>query len=179
MKKSVDVLILFALVIARIRIDTLADNVLPQRHEDVRRWVEGWWPSWSLDLLAHPETDPVSMLLIVTAIGLLILYLVTDILSDDPQSKTPHRLKLIFLYGIIGLLIFGKTILLINLRHLSGPASYAHDGGVIQTEVTIDYFRQGLNPYVEDYTETPMAEGIESTNVASMSTTTAFLRGQR
>ena len=58
MKKSLDALILFILVIARIRIDTLADLVLPQRHEDVRQLVQGWWPAWSLDLLAHPETDP-------------------------------------------------------------------------------------------------------------------------
>jgi hypothetical protein len=29
---------------------------------------------------------------------------------------------------------------------------------VIQTEITIDYFLNGLNPYVEDYVNTPMAE---------------------
>ncbi len=158
LKKSFDVLILFVLITTRLRIDTLADNALPQRHDDVRRLVEGWWPAWSLDLLAHPETDPVSMLLMATAVGFFLLYVVTDIFSSDAQSKIIHRLKLIFLYGIIILLIFGKTLLLINLRHLSGPASYSHDGGVIQTEVTIDYFLQGLNPYVEDYVDTPMAE---------------------
>ena len=157
-KKSFDVVILFALVIARIRIDTLADNAVPFRHDDARRLVEGWWPAWSLDLLAHPETDPISMLLIVTAILFLIGYVAIDFFSRDAQTRRPHRLKLIALYAIIGLLIFGKTILFINLRQLSGPASYAHDGGVIQTEVTIDYFLSGLNPYVEDYVDTPMAE---------------------
>ncbi len=158
MKKSFDVLLLFALVIARIRIDTLADNALPQRHEDVRRLVDDWWPAWSLDLLAHPETDPVSMLLIVTAIGLLIIYLLVDVFGSEQHSQTIHRLKLGLIYGLIGLLVFGKTILLINLRQLAGPASYAHDGGVIQTEVTTEYFLQGLNPYVEDYVDTAMAE---------------------
>jgi len=158
LKKSLDALILFALVVARIRIDTLADLVLPQRHQDVRQLVEGWWPAWSLDLLAHPETDPVSMMLIVTAIGLLALYLGVDIFSNRPQARTPYRLKLVILYAIIGLLVIGKTTLLINLRHLRGPASYSHDGGVIQTEVTIGYFLQGLNPYVEDYVNTPMAQ---------------------
>lgn len=158
MRKSLDVLILFILVTARVRIDTIADLVLPQRHEDVRRLVEGWWPAWSLELLAHPETDPVTMLLIVTAFGLLALYLVVDLLSPDQQAELAHRLKLILIYNIIILLIFGKTILLINLRHLRGPVSYAHDGGVIQTEVTIQYFLQGLNPYIEDYVDTPMAE---------------------
>lgn len=156
MKKSLDALILMVLVLARIRIDTLADTVLPQRHEDVRRLVEGWWPGWSLDLLAHPETDPVSMLLIVTAIGLLVVYLGLDFFSRD--SRSSHRWKLGLIYGIIALLVFGKTLLLIDLRHLRGPASYAHDGGVIQTEATISYFLSGRNPYVEDYVNTPMAE---------------------
>jgi hypothetical protein len=155
-RRSFDALILFALVIARVRIDTLADNVLPQRHEDVRRLVEGWWPAWSLDLLAHPETDPVSMLLIVTTFGVLIGYVSLDFFGQE--GRPSHRVKLILIYLIIGLLVIGKSMLLVNLRHLSGPASYSHDGGVIQTEVTIQYFLQGLNPYVEDYINTPMAE---------------------
>ncbi len=158
LKKSLDVLILFALVISRIRIDTLADiAAFPERHDDVRQLVGSWWPAWSLDLLAHPVTDPVSMMLIVTALGLLIIYLGVDIFSADPQARHPHRIKLILLYSIIILLVVGKTVLLINLRQIRGPASYSHDGGTIQTEVTIDYFLQGLNPYVADYVDTPMA----------------------
>ncbi len=165
MKKSLDALILFALVVARVRIDTLADTVLPQRHQDVRRLVEGWWPGWSLDLLAHPESDPVSLMLIVTAFGLLALYLAVDFFSRP--GKTSHLIKLGLVYGLIFLLVFGNTSLLIGLRHLSGPASYAHDGGVIQTEATIAYFLQGRNPYVEDYVNTPMAEwGISAYRTA-------------
>jgi hypothetical protein len=169
-KKSFDALVLFILVIARVQIDTLADNVLPNRLSDVRRLVESWWPAWSLDGLDHPQTDPVTMMLVVTAFGLLVIYVLIDVFFDrrasassvqptaDRQDKTTYRLKLILIYGIIGLLVFGKTILLMNLRHQSVPWSYSHDGGVIQTEVTIDYFLQGLNPYVEDYVNTPMAE---------------------
>ncbi|MCB0210578.1 MAG: hypothetical protein KDJ52_14665 [Anaerolineae bacterium] len=158
MKKSRDVLILFLLVIARVRIDTLADGALPFRHEDVPRLVGGWWPAWSLQLLSHPETDPVSMLLIVTSFALLGLYFIIDILSRDRSAKWVHYSKIGLIFGIIGLLVFCKTLLLINLRQLRGPVSYAHDGGVIQTEVTIGYFLDGLNPYVEDYVDTPMAE---------------------
>ncbi len=44
------------------------------------------------------------------------------------------------------------------LRQQSGPASYTHDGGVIQTEAAIQYFLTGKNPYREDYTHTPMAD---------------------
>jgi hypothetical protein len=160
LKKSLDALILFALVIARVRIDTLADVVLPQRHEDVRQLVSGWWPAWSLELLAHPETDPVSMMLLVLAFGLLAAYLLLDFFGrgDDAAGRRHHTAKLAIIYGLIILLVFGKSLLLINLRQLRGPASYSHDGGVIQTEATIDYFLQGLNPYVEDYVNTPMAE---------------------
>lgn len=157
-RKSFDVLILLILVIARVRIDTLADLVLPQRHEDVRRLVSGWWSAASLERLSHPETDPVSLMLIVAALGLLVVYGVVDSFEEERRAQTIYRLKLALIYGIIGLLVFGKTVLLINLRHLSGPASYAHDGGVIQTEATIGYFLNGLNPYVEDYVNTPMAE---------------------
>lgn len=147
------------LVIARVRIDTLADIfAFPFRHEDVERLVGDWWPAWSLQLLQHHETDPVSMMLIVTSFGLLGLYLIIDILSSEQQARAVHRLKLGLIFGIIILLVFAKTFLVVNLRQLRGPVSYAHDGGVIQTEVTVGYFLEGLNPYIEDYVDTPMAE---------------------
>ncbi len=168
MKKSLDVLILFILVTARVRLDTLADiAAFPERHEDVRQLLANWWPAWSLDLLAHHATDPATMMLIVTAFALLILYLFVDIFSADPQAHRPHRLKLMLLYSIIILLVISKAVLYINLRQIRGPASYSHDGGTIQTEVTIDYFLQGLNPYVKDYVDTPMgAWGISEYRTA-------------
>jgi hypothetical protein len=163
LKKSFDVLILFVLVIARVRIDTLAAGlVLPQRHEDVRRLVGGWWPAASLDLLADWLTDPVTLVLIGVAFGLLILYLVADVLADVLGATVTCRLKLGLIYAIILVLVFGQSLLLVGLRHITGPAAYTHDGGVIQTEATINFFLAGRNPYVEDYLDTPMAEwGIE------------------
>ncbi|MFQ5577686.1 MAG: hypothetical protein ACE5G8_11955, partial [Anaerolineae bacterium] len=165
-KKSVDVLLLLVLVIARVQLDTLADNALPDRLADVRRLVEGWWPARSLTLLEHPQTDPVTMMLIVTAFGLVAVYALVDFWAASPRRPlnpaATYRLKLGLVYGIIALLVVGKTVLLMNLRHHSVPWSYSHDGGVIQTEVTVDYFLRGLNPYVEDYVNTPMAEwGID------------------
>lgn len=158
-KKSLDVLLLFILVIARVQIDTLADNVLPDRLADVRRLVEGWWPAASLDRLAHPQTDQVTMLLWATAFGLVALYALVDLAAERPSAAVwAWRLKLALVCGIIGLLVFGKTALLIGLRHQSVPWSYSHDGGVIQTEAVIDYFLAGKNPYVEDYTQTAMAQ---------------------
>lgn len=158
LKRSLDVLILFALVTARVQIDTLADvaGVGEIRFGDVRQLVEGWWPAWSLDLLAGYNVDPVSLMLIVAAFGLLALYMLVDFFSPKPGRS--HYLKLALLYGLILLLVFGKTFLYIGLRQQRGLASYSHDGGTIQTEAAIDYFLRGLNPYVEDYVETPMAE---------------------
>jgi hypothetical protein len=44
------------------------------------------------------------------------------------------------------------------LRQDNGPASYTHDGGVIQTEAAIEFTLRGQNPYRQDYVDTPMAE---------------------
>ncbi len=155
-QKSFDALLLFILVIARIEIDALADNVLPDRLADARHLVEGWWPAWSLNRLEHPQTDPVTMMLWVAAFGLLLIYMLLS-LAEQPQQWV-FRVKMGLIFGIIGLLVFGKTALLIGLRRQSVPWSYSHDGGVIQTETTIEYFLDGKNPYVEDYVNTPMAQ---------------------
>lgn len=158
MHKSFDVLLLFVLVTARVRIDTIADLALPaDRHDVVRRLVEGWWPTASLNLLADWLTDPVSLMLVSLAFTLTIGYVVVDIISDFVSEKTTFRLKLGLIYSIIIVLVFGKSLLLINLRHLTLPHAYTHDGGVIQTEETIKYFLAGKNPYSEDYLDTPMA----------------------
>lgn len=158
-RKSPDVILLFLLLLTRVQIDVLADQAaLPDRLTDVRRLVEGWWPAWSLDILAHPQIDPVSTIYFVTAFGLMAIYFLVDMFSHSEMKQWAYWSKLLLLYAIIGLMVGGKTGLLINLRHLRGPASYAHDGGVIQTEVTIDYFLNGQNPYIETYLDTPMAE---------------------
>jgi hypothetical protein len=59
---------------------------------------------------------------------------------------------------IVLVTVIAPTTKMILLRQQSGPASYSHDGGVIQTEATIEYLLQGRNPYAEDYMDTPMAE---------------------
>ena len=162
MRKSIDALLLFILVIARIRIDTLADLVLPQRHEDVRRLVANWWPEASLALLSDWLSDPVTQILVSLAFGLTLLYMAVDAAEPRLGHPTTYRLKLGLIYAIIIVLVLGKTTLLIGLRHITGPAAYTHDGGVIQTESTVEFFLDGKSPYIENYLDTPMAEwGIE------------------
>ena len=160
-RPSTDSLLLFVLLVARVRIDTLAQwAALPTEmlQADVARLVGGWWPSASLVLLADRQTsDPVTLLLISLAFGLFLIYLLVDALGGRSSERTVFWIKMGLVCAIIVLLVFGQTALLIGLRHIAGPAAYTHDGGVIQTEVTIAYLLSGINPYVADYLDTPMA----------------------
>ena len=101
-KKSPDLLILFILLLARVRIDTLADQAaLPNRISDVRRLVEVWWPAWSLDRLAHPQIDHMSLMFIVTSFALLGIYLLVDLFADGRLTKPVYWTKLMIILKII------------------------------------------------------------------------------
>jgi len=155
-----DALLLAVLVLARLRIDSLAEQaVLPFRVQDVLRHpILGKLLSpagWQAMGEVNPSPgEPVALLLIALSLGLLMAYLLVDLTS----SRFKTRLKWGLLALILTTTIFLPTARMMLLRQGSGPASYAHDGGVIQTESVIDYFLTGRNPYQEDYTETPMAE---------------------
>ena len=158
--KSFDVLLFFALVLARVRIDTLADRLVAQRRiELIKRIpvVGSLLPQRTLDLLHHWMTDPVSLLLISTAFGLLLLYLFFD-LWHGISEQVRHRAKLALVFCMVFTTVVSLSTFSVLLRHVTGPASFSHDGGVIQTEEAIKYVLAGKNPYVEDYVDTPMAE---------------------
>ena len=160
-RPSIDTLLLFVLLVARVRIDTLAQwATIPTEmlQADVARLVGDWWPASSLALLADRQTtDPVTLAFISLAFGLLLVYLVIDAFGQRLRATTVYRIKMGLVYAMVVLLVFGQAILFIGLRHITEPTAYTHDGGVIQTEVTIDYLLSGVNPYVADYVDTPMA----------------------
>lgn len=156
-----DGLLLFVLVMALIRIDSLAEAaVLPTLRQDVlahpllgrllppagvaAMGERGPWPG-----------EPVGLVLIALAIGFTLAYLVVDLAG---AGRWVVRAKWALLAAVLAAALFAPTVKLMLLRDMIGPASYTHDGGVIQTEATIAYLLQGRNPYVEDYTQTPMAE---------------------
>jgi hypothetical protein len=158
--KSFDVLLFFALVLARVRIDTLADRLVAQRRVELIQRIPvvgSLLPQKSLDLLQHWMTDPISLLLISTAFGLLLLYLFFD-LWHGMGEQARHRAKLALVFCMVFTTVVSLSAFSILLRHVTGPASFSHDGGVIQTEEAVKYVLAGKNPYVEDYTQTPMAE---------------------
>lgn len=158
--RRLDALLLVVLVLARIRIDSLAEAaVLPSRLDDVARhpFLGKLLPVDAMRLLAQQQlVDPVALLLIVAALGSLLIYLLVDEFVRNEGAR--YRAKLILICLIVALTVFLPGLKLTLLRQQSGPASYSHDGGVIQTEATIDYLLAGRNPYVEDYVNTPMAE---------------------
>jgi hypothetical protein len=158
--RRLDALLLAALIVARLRIDTLAEGAyLPLRQQDVARqpWLSQLLSPQAMKLLAQQQlVDPIGLLLIVAALGCLLAYLLVHEFVRGERLRYWVRLALI--WAIIGLTVFAPAVKLVLLRQGSGPASYSHDGGVIQTEATIEFLLHGRNPYVEDYTATPMAE---------------------
>jgi hypothetical protein len=158
--RRLDALLLAALLFARIRIDTFAEAaVLPLRQNDIARhpFLGTLLSPAAMKLLAEQQlVDPIGLLLIVFAIGLFVVYLLVD--EFVAHERPRYGIKLVLIWAIVLSTVFAPSLKLALLRHDSGPASYSHDGGVIQTEATIEYLLSGRNPYVENYLNTPMAE---------------------
>jgi hypothetical protein len=156
-----DLLLVALLTVATLQINGFAQSAaLPFRVADVIRHplLGRLLPDAGLVAIGEigPNPgDPIGLLLnALTLLGLL-LYWVGDLL---PWPRRGQRVKWAALTWIVLFALFFPTVKLILLRDQSGPASYTHDGGVIQTEATIQFLLNGKNPYVEDYVETPMAE---------------------
>jgi len=161
---SLDALVLVVLVLARVRIDTLADLVAPRPEETVRSLplIGGLLSQHAWDLMRNWLTDPISLLLITLTFTLLGIYLLVDAFRARLSQRTAFGLKLILVLGIVTTTVVAQSSYLVLMRHATGPAAFAHDGGVIQTEEAVNMFLQGRNPYTEDYLDTPVAEwGLE------------------
>lgn len=160
--RRLDVLLLVVLVTARVRIDTLADLAAPRPVETIQKigWLAGLLSAGAWKLLEDWLTDPLSLLLISITFTLVLAYVVADLFQPPGDAPPPRvfRVKMALVFAIIGTTVVAQSLYLVGLRHVTGPAAYTHDGGVIQTEETIKFLLQGKNPYVEDYTKTPMAE---------------------
>ncbi len=156
-----DVLVVALLAIALIQISGLAEAAsLPTRVQDVARHplLGGLLSTRALaafgDVNPRPG-DPIGLLFNALALGAVILYALADMAL---HGRWQVRTKWLLLGVIIAACVYLPATKLMLLRAQSGPASYTHDGGVIQTEATIRYLLEGRNPYTEDYTQTPMAE---------------------
>ena len=169
MRKSLDVLLLFALLLSRVMLNKFAEAGLFEHFKNVTTSpvLGKWLPPGAAEAFGPWYGDPIFLLL--TAIGLLafLAYVLFDLLKDSLGDKTIFRGKYILLWIIILTVVILPSMKMIILRHENLPQSYSHDGGVIQTEAAVDYFLQGKNPYIEDYHDTPMAEwGFEQFRTA-------------
>lgn len=176
-----DALLLAVLVIARLRINTFAEATLFEHFQNVTTHsLLGRLLSDQAEAAFGPWFgDPIALLLAALSIGALILYLVVDLVESgasgvgrgesevEPGEQWRGRVKAGLVWAVIAFTVLLPTVKMTLLRHENLPHSYSHDGGVIQTEATIEYFLSGQNPYTEDYRETPMADwGLEEFRTA-------------
>ena len=92
--------------------------------------------------------------------GVLIVTLVAAFAVCDrawrAESWSRQRARVLIVTLIIALIVIAPTLLEIYLRRITAPSEHIHDGA-IQTEQAIYFLWAGKNPYVENYTQTPMA----------------------
>ncbi|MBV7336610.1 hypothetical protein KFU94_51935 [Chloroflexi bacterium TSY] len=161
-KPGWDALLLVLLVFAQLQILAFGEDTIPRemRLNDIARHpiLGNIIPTAGEEAMGVPgprPIDPIGLVLFALTIGGVLGYLIVDLV----RTKVWHiRLKWFFLWFILCTTLILPTTKFILLRQQSGPASYTHDGGVIQTEAATSFLLQGKNPYTEDYDETPMAE---------------------
>ncbi|MGQ9567767.1 MAG: glycosyltransferase 87 family protein [Anaerolineae bacterium] len=164
--RSWDLYLFLLLLAARARIDTLAELVFPgewHRANLARLPLVGaWLAKLGPDRFFDWPTDLTLLVPIVLAFACLGLYGWADACWAERKPLQAQRVKVALVGATIFLVIGLPTVRLMALRAVAGPASYTHDGGVIQTEAATAFFLQGRNPYLEDYTATPLADwGIQ------------------
>lgn len=163
MRRSFDVLLLFLLLGARLRINSFAEAGLYEHFENVARhpWLGGLLSERALAAFGPWFGDPIFLLLAAVSLLAFLGYALVDFWDRPDEGdgvRWPYTAKRTLLWIILAAVLFVPTLKLALLRHDNLPQSYSHDGGVIQTEVTIDYLLAGRNPYSESYADTPMAE---------------------
>lgn len=155
-----DVLLVAILAIVQVQVQSFAHAAsLPER---VRHVAEHpllgnlLSPAGAAAFGVSPHgSDPIMLLLGALTLGFVLLYAVADLAAP---ARHWMRVKWLLLACIVATALVLPAGKLILLRDANGPASYTHDGGVIQTEATIRFLLDGRNPYIEDYLDTPMAE---------------------
>jgi hypothetical protein len=154
-----DALWLALLVFALLMITGFAESSLGNRFQDVARhpFLGQLLPAEGVAAMGQigpRPAEPLGLVLFALTLGLLGLYFLVDLLQE---GRWQLALKAILLGAIILTAVYLPTVKLMLLDAQGPRGSYSHDGGVLQTEATIDFLLQGKNPYVEDYTQTPMA----------------------
>lgn len=156
-----DVFLVALLAFAVLQIVGLAEQAaLPNRLQDVLRHpiLGALLPPAGYAAIGEVSPrpgEPIGLILNALALAGVLIYALLDL-----ALREPHRTH--WKSWTLAVIVFTAVVLptakLILLREANGPASYTHDGGVIQTEATIQFLLEGKNPYTENYVDTPMAE---------------------
>jgi len=154
-----DALLLALLTLSLLMITGFAESGLGGRFADVARHplLGQLLPAAGVAAMGEigpRPAEPLGLLLQATTLALLMAYFWVDL---GLRGRWQQRCKWGLLAAIILCAIYLPTVKLMLLDAQGPRGSYSHDGGVLQTEATIDFFLQGKNPYREDYTATPMA----------------------
>lgn len=154
-----DALWVALLIFTLLMITGFAESGLGNRFQDVARhpWLGQLLPAAGVEAMGQIGPRPaeaLGLVLFALTLGLLGLYFLVD-LAGQGRWQTFGKGCLLAL--MIGTAVYLPTLKLILLDAQGPRGSYSHDGGVIQTEATINFLLQGKNPYSEDYTQTPMA----------------------
>ncbi len=154
-----DALLLALLTLSLLMITGFAESGLGGRFADVARHplLGHILPAAGVAAMGEigpRPAEPLGLLLQATTLALLMGYLWVDL---GLRGRWQQRAKWGLLVAIIVCSIYLPTVKLMLLDAQGPRGSYSHDGGVLQTEATIDFFLQSKNPYAEDYTATPMA----------------------
>jgi len=169
MRKSFDVLLLFALLLARISLNKFAEGGLYEHFKNVSTspTLGKLLPTGAAKAFGPWYGDPIFLLLTAISVLAFLIYVLIDLFKERMATKTLFRWKYLLLWIIILTMVILPALKMTILRHENLPQSYSHDGGVIQTEAATDYFLAGKNPYIEDYHNTPMSEwGFEQFRTA-------------
>lgn len=156
---SWDALLLALLVFSVLMITGFAESGLGNRFADVARHplLGKLLPSRGIEAMGHigpRPAEPLGLVLFALTLGLLGLYFIIDLARP---GRWQGASKGVLLAAMIATAVYLPTLKLILLDAQGPRGSYSHDGGVLQTEATIEFLLQGKNPYREDYTQTPMA----------------------
>ncbi len=154
-----DALLLALLTLSLLMITGFAESGLGGRFADVARHplLGQILPAAGVAAMGEigpRPAEPLGLLLQATTLALLMAYFWVDL---GVRGRWQQRCKWGLIWAIILCAIYLPTVKLMLLDAQGPRGSYSHDGGVLQTEATIDFFLSGKNPYAEDYTATPMA----------------------
>lgn len=154
-----DALWLAFLVFTLLMITGFAESGLGNRFQDVARhpFLGQLLPAEGVAAMGQigpRPAEPLGLVLFALTLGLLGCYFLIDLFKE---GRWQMAAKALLVAAMILTAVYLPTVKLMLLDAQGPRGSYSHDGGVLQTEATIDFLLQGKNPYVEDYTQTPMA----------------------